>query len=242
MHPSRQLPENATTPGSKGRHRLLWETGRVLIGAVALFVVLQTFVIEAYKIPSGSMEHTLLPGDFLLVNKLEFGSSLPFTARRLPPLSRPALGDVVVFVFPVDPERRYVKRIVGVPGDTLAMTGGWLLRNGQFVHEQYVTHQDPFTDPAEDAFNWQQGFLVKQEGNYRPTRDNWGPLVVPAGQYFVLGDNRDFSLDSRYWGFVPESLMLGIPLFVYYSFEPDSLTAAPWLRNVRWRRLGHSIP
>ncbi len=227
----------------------LWEWAKVLPPAVLLFLVLRTFVVEAYKIPSGSMERTLLVGDFLLVNKWLYGAEVPYSRRRLPAVRAPQLGDILVFEWPTDPTKNFVKRLVGRPGDTLSMQGGSLLRNGVLVREQYVSHTEPDVDPMTDEFRWQRGYLtntaVAAEAGmppiYRPSRDNWGPIVVPPKHLFVLGDNRDNSLDSRYWGFVPDSLLRGTPWIVYYSFTPDSTARAPWLTGIRWGRLGARV-
>ncbi|WP_309673280.1 signal peptidase I [Gemmatimonas sp.] len=224
----------------------VWEWAKVLPPAVLLFLVLRTFVVEAYKIPSGSMERTLLVGDFLLVNKWLYGAEVPYTRRRLPAVRAPQLGDILVFEWPGDPTKNFVKRLVGRPGDTLSMQGGSLLRNGVPVREQYVSHTEPDVDPMTDEFRWQRGYLTNTAAAaepgmpaiYRPSRDNWGPIVVPPNHLFVLGDNRDNSLDSRYWGFVPDSLLRGTPWIVYYSFTPDSTARAPWLTRIRWGRLG----
>lgn len=244
---------NGRTLAPRGfRLSWLWEWAKVFPAAVLLFLVLRTFFVEAYKIPSGSMERTLLVGDFLLVNKLVYGAEIPFSGRRLPAIRAPRHGDVVVFEYPVDPSKNFVKRLVGLPGDTLAMRDGELLRNGQRLQEQYVVHTEPGVDPVTDEFRWQRGHLVNTavaadttgfttESGYRPSRNNWGPLVVPGQHFFVLGDNRDNSLDSRYWGFVPDSLMRGTPLVVYYSFRPDSSATAPWLTRIRWGRLGSTV-
>ncbi len=222
---------------------------RVFPAAVALFFVLRAVLVEAYKIPSGSMESTLLVGDFLLVNKLVYGATIPLTSLRLPEVREPRRGDVVVFEWPVDRTKNFVKRLVALPGDTVAMEQGVLLLNGLEQDERYVVHTDPGVDPVAEDFRWQRGHLVRtataaavpSRRSYRPSRNNWGPLVVPEGHFFVLGDNRDNSLDSRYWGFVPDSLMRGTPMFVYYSYVPDSNVSAPWITNIRWRRLGERI-
>ena len=122
---------------------------------------MRAFLVEAFKIPSGSMERTLLVGDFLLVNKLVYGAEVPFTGKRLPALRHPQLGDVVVFQWPEDPTKDFVKRLVGMPGDTLAMNDGVLLRNGKAQVERYVSHTDPSVDPAGEEFRWQRDFLVR---------------------------------------------------------------------------------
>lgn len=223
----------------------MWEWVKTLPAAVLLFLVLRAFLVEAYKIPSGSMEGTLLVGDFLLVNKLVYGAEIPFAGRRLPAVRHPQYGDVVVFQEPGDPSRNLVKRLIGLPGDTIEMRNGMLWRNGVVQHEQYVVRTRDGVDPLNPAFAWQQNFIVRRaqlEGRpYHPTRDNWGPLVVPTRHLFMLGDNRDKSWDSRYWGFVPDTLVRGTPLIVYYSFEPDSSVAAPWITDIRWSRMGSVV-
>ena len=248
-----------------GRLSWLWEWAKVFPAAVLLFLLLRAFLVEAYKIPSGSMEGTLLVGDFLLVNKLVYGAEIPFSRTRLPAIRAPRHGDVVVFEWPKDPSKNFVKRLVGLPGDTLAMRDGVLMRNGIALKEGYVVHREPGVDPLNEEFRWQRGYLVNTaianpratdstpmaaatavaagaaDATYRPSRNNWGPLVVPAKHVFVLGDNRDNSLDSRYWGFVSDSLVRGTPLIVYYSFTPDSVTAAPWLTRIRWERVGSVV-
>ena len=230
---------------SRGRViRVLWEWAKSFQVAILVFLFVRAFIVEAFKIPSGSMEHTLLVGDFLLVNKLVYGAEVPFTGKRLPALREPRLGDVVVFQWPQDPTKNFVKRLVGMPGDTLAMEDGKLIRNGRTVRENYVVHTDPGMDPAGEEFRWQHNYLVKTAqafAGYHPSRNNWGPIVVKPKHYFMLGDNRDNSLDSRYWGFVPDSLIRGQPLVVYYSFEPDSGTHGAWLSRVRWHRLGSRV-
>jgi signal peptidase I len=232
---------------SRGRmFRLLWEWAKSFQVAILVFLFVRAFIVEAFKIPSGSMERTLLVGDFLLVNKLVYGAEVPFTGKRLPAIREPRLGDVVVFQWPADPTKNFVKRLVGMPGDTLSMEDGTLVRNGKVVRERYVVHTDPGMDPAGEEFRWQRDYLVKSAQaftGYHPSRNNWGPIVVKPKHYFMLGDNRDNSLDSRYWGFVPDSLVRGQPLVVYYSFEPDSgrRRSSAWLSRVRWHRLGDRV-
>ena len=220
--------------------RAFVEWTKSVLLALVLFLFLRAFLVEAFKIPSGSMEGTLLVGDFLLVNKLVYGAEVPFTGKRLPALRHPQNGDILVFQWPEDVSKSFVKRLVGVAGDTLAMEDGVLVRNGARQVESYTRHVEPNFDPAGDEFHWQGGFLVpraRAAGGYHPSRNNWGPIVVPQQHYFVLGDNRDNSLDSRYWGFVPDSLVRGSPLFVYYSYSPDSTAALDWVTHVRWKRL-----
>ena len=212
--------------------------------AIVLFLFVRTFLVEAFKIPSGSMEKTLLVGDFLLVNKMVYGAEVPFTGKHLPAVRRPQRGDVIVFQWPVDHTKNFVKRLVGVPGDTLQMTEGELYVNGVRQLERYVEHTEPESDPTDATFDWQKDYLLKTAEaapGPPPSRNNWGPLVVPQDEYFVLGDNRDNSLDSRYWSFVPDSLIRGRPMFVYYSYDPDSLNRMSWLTRIRWTRIGERV-
>ncbi len=222
----------------------LWEWTKIFWISVALFLVIRTFFVEAFKIPTGSMENTLQAGDFLLVNKLAYGAEVPFTHERLPAFGHPKFGDVIVFDWPVDPTVNFVKRLVGLPGDTLAMRGGILVRDGRAVSERYVRREDPDVDASGEDFSWQRDYLVRSARaavSYHPSRNNWGPIVVPPRHYFVLGDNRDNSLDSRYWGFVPDSLVTGRPILIYYSYAPDSNQALAWVTHVRWKRLGEFV-
>jgi signal peptidase I len=238
--------------------RLGWfvEWAKVASLAVVLFLFVRAFFVEAYKIPSGSMERTILVGDFLLVNKLVYGATVPFTARRLPQVEAPARGDIVVFEWPKDRHKNLIKRLIGLPGDTLAMRDGVLYVNGVPRDERYAVHTEPGSDPTYDAFDWQQPFVARtaiaapappapaagrRDPSAHPSRDNWGPLTVPARHYFVLGDNRDNSLDSRFWGFVPDTLLRGRPIVVYYSYAPDSAARFPWATRVRWTRLGTRV-
>lgn len=222
----------------------VWEWTKILAVSIVLFGIIRTFFVEAFKIPSGSMENTLQVGDFLLVNKLVYGAEVPFTHTRLPRLREPRRGDVIVFEYPEDPTKNFVKRLVGLPGDTVEMHDGSLVRNGQKVPEIYVEHTEPDIDPSPEDFGWQRDYIVRTAqaaGGYHPSRNNWGPLVVPTGNYFVLGDNRDNSLDSRYWGFVPDSLVKGRPFVIYYSYAPDTVDSFAWLTHIRWTRLGERI-
>lgn len=209
--------------------------------AVLLFLFVRTSVVEAFKIPTSSMEGTLLVGDFLLVNKAIYGAHVPGTDVTLRPFAEPERGDVIVFHPPHEPEKNYVKRLVGVPGDTLEMRDKRLYLNGAPTYEPYVQHVDGRRDATHPAMGWQSHHLVASPLRRQPTRDNWGPLVVPEGRYFTLGDNRDNSEDSRYWGFVKRDQIRGRPWFVYYSHESSTPPTGPWLSRVRWSRAGTVI-
>lgn len=229
---------------------------RSIFIALVLFMGVRAWVVEAFKIPTGSMEGTLLIGDFLLVNKAIYGATIPGLQLQLPGFAEPELGDVVVFHPPHEPEKNYVKRIVGVPMDTLEMRDKQLFRNGVPAQEPYARYLDRRGDAVHPDMRWQSNHLIASTGGrvsaalevgrrrgraYEPTRDNWGPIVVPEGRYFVLGDNRDNSEDSRYWGFVAREQIRGKPWRVYYSFEPSTDSQLDWLRQVRWSRLGAPI-
>jgi len=222
----------------------MWDWTRSVLIAFALFLVIRTFLVEAFKIPTSSMEGTLLVGDFLLVNKVVYGAEVPGTGVRLPALKEPSVGDVVVFNPPHDPSKNYVKRVVGAPGDTVEMRHKVLYRNGLPIDEPYAVFRDlGGTDAMHPGMKWQLDYLTVAGAfaRTRPTRDNWGPIVVPPTKLFVLGDNRDNSEDSRYWGFVDRGAVRGRPWFVYYSFNPDGLVRVPWLKSVRWDRIGERI-
>lgn len=212
--------------------------------ALVLFVFIHTCLVEAFTIPSGSMERTLLAGDYLFVNKAVYGAQIPGTHARLPAFETPRRGDVMVFVPPMDPDLNYVKRLVGLAGDTVEMRAGRLRVNGQRLTEPYVQRVDPTHDIMDSEFSWQRAYFVGSSDDphrLHPTRDNWGPLVVPTGKYFVLGDNRDNSLDSRYWGFVDAGAVKGRPMVVYFSYDRETHDALPWLTDIRWNRLGSIV-
>ncbi len=239
-------PAGPTTPEKRRSRLARWFDSwmRMLGMALVLFLLIHTFLIEAFHIPTGSMEHTLLPGDFLFVNKAIYGAPIPGTHTRLPAFGTPRRGDVVVFPFPRNPDQTFVKRVVGVPGDTVAMRDGQMIVNDTALVETYVQRVDAAHDAWDPEFGWQRPFYVGASDDPRrahPTRDNWGPLVVPPGKYFVLGDNRDKSFDSRYWGFVDAAAIKGRPLVVYFSYDGAAGDPLPWLTDIRWRRLGSVI-
>lgn len=234
--------KNQERGGVRGFLKGLWDWTRSILVAFALFLVIRTFLVEAFKIPTSSMENTLLVGDFLLVNKAVYGAEIPGTGVRLPAFVDPQRGDVVVFHPPHDPARNYVKRLVGIPGDTLEMRDKALYVNGVAVAEPFARFIDEGGDAVHPNMRWQSNHLIASSGDgYRPSRDNWGPIVVPAERFFMLGDNRDNSEDSRYWGFVSRKAIRGRPWFVYYSFAPNTSENAGWFGAVRWDRIGEAV-
>ena len=248
-------PENSGTASEAASHsprqsvgRWMWEWTKSIFVALVLFLFVRTFMVEAFQIPTASMENTLLVGDFLLVNKMVYGAEIPGVDLQFPAFETPKKGDVVVFEPPPGahqpPHTNYVKRIVGAGGDTLQMRHATLLVNGIEIEEPYAHGDRRIGDVPSANFAWQHEYLVDRPPRkpYLPTRDNWGPLYVPEGDFFVLGDNRSNSEDSRYWGFVPRASIHGRPMIVYYSYDRRQDPAAlPWLTEIRWNRILHSI-
>ena len=239
---------------------VIWENVKGLAVVVAIFLVFRAFIAEAYRIPSGSMIPTLLVGDWLFVNKLAYGPHIPFTNSSLPGYTQPHHNDVVVFVSPYqadeamrgdDPTPTLVKRLVGEPGDTLYMRGGVLHVNGVVANRPpWAIAPDLQAPPSPDVptpdFIWQNKYALSSSrfgaAPAEPTHDNWGPIVVPPGHYFMMGDNRYDSKDSRYWGFVPRENVRGRPMFVYYAYNAnDSDRPLPFITDIRWSRIGHWI-
>ena len=164
--------------------------------AILLALFIRAFVVQAFKIPSGSMEPTLLVGDHILVNKFLYGIKLPYFQTTLIPISTPGRGDIIVFIYPEDKSKDFIKRVIGIPGDRIQMQDKQLLVNGQSFDDKY-------------------GYYDEKAGN--PSR-SFGPVVVPEDHYFVMGDNRDHSMDSRFWGFVPSEAVKGKAFIIYWSW------------------------
>ena len=232
--------------------RRFWENFKALLSALLFFIFLRTFIIEAYRIPSGSMIPSLLIGDWLFVNKLVYGPHIPFTTSSLPGYRDPQRNDVVVFKSPTqvdqpwDPNPTLVKRLVGMPGDTLYMRRAMLYVNGRPQPQPFAPPpSDQVFDSVDPLFDWQKPVALKSSrfgpAPDQPSHDNWGPFVVPDRHYFMMGDSRYNSKDSRYWSFVPRENIRGQPMFVYYSYDPDSDTPLPFLTNIRWSRIGDWI-
>lgn len=222
-----------------------WEWIKSGVIGFLVFLVVRTFLIQTFTIVSGSMEGTLLVGDFLVLNKAAYGATIPGTAGRLPGYDIPGRGDIIVFVGYHEPQPiDLVKRLIGMPGDTLAMRNGQLFLNGEPVDEPYARNIDPTGDAGHPWMIWQQQYVtdsVAMAGPYSPSRDNWGPIVVPENRYFVLGDNRDESLDSRYWGFIEPQQVKGRAVALYFSYNNRPAEGPPVLRRVRWERIGDRL-
>ena len=221
----------------------VWEWAKSLAVIIVLFLIIRTFLVQTFVITSGSMEDTLQVGDFLLISKAAYGAVIPGTDNRLPGYTDPRRGDVIVFRAAHEPNMDLVKRLIALPGDTVAMQAGVLYLNGVAQVEPYLKGTPSAQDASHPAFQWQREHLAGAAGSrgYQPTLHNWGPLVVPEGRYFALGDNRQQSLDSRFWGFVDATKVKGRAVFLYWSYDGDTLRPFPWLTSVRWERLGDRI-
>jgi signal peptidase I len=237
--------QESSGTGAGKEENALWEWTKSLAIAFVLFLFIRTFLVHTFVIISGSMEDTLLVGDLLLVNRAAVGSQVPGTSIRIPGYSTLKRGDVLVFDPHHEENMKLVKRLMGLPGDTLEMRNKVLFVNGEALDEPYVQHMD-IADDQHPWMTWQTDYLVGgppngDEGPYRPTRDNWGPLAVPPGHYFMMGDNRDTSLDSRYWGMLEGWRLEGRAILVYFSYDKNSFKPFPWIREIRWGRIGDRI-
>lgn len=192
-----------------------WVKSIILALIIALFI--RTFVVQAYKIPSGSMIPTLLIGDYLLVNKLSFGVKNPFKDEFIYFRNLPNRQEIVVFTYPLNKHQDFIKRVIGLPGDVVQIVNKRVYVNGKPLEEPYVKFTDPEVYPKEVS-----------------PRDNFGPVKVPPGMIFVLGDNRDQSYDSRFWGFVPIDHLKGKALIIYFSWDSENF-------KIRTDRLGMLI-
>ncbi|MEW6187669.1 MAG: signal peptidase I [Thermodesulfobacteriota bacterium] len=213
--------ETKKTDKSERNKSVFREYTESIIIAVLLALLIRAFVIQAFKIPSGSMKPTLQVGDHILVNKFIYGIKfrVPFTAinKTLLPISSPKRNDVVVFIFPVDPSKDFIKRVIGLPGDTVEIKDKKVYINNRPLDDPHGTYTDQRIIPAEEQ-----------------PRDNFGPRIIPPGKFFVMGDNRDESYDSRFWLFVDRSQILGKAFIIYWSWDRAEF-------GVRWSRLGNLI-
>jgi len=199
---------------SNPKSKLREYTEAILLAIVIAFFI-RTFVVQAYKIPSGSMKPTLLVGDHILVSKFNYGVKLPFLRSTIVPVGTPKRGDIIVFIYPEDRSKDFIKRLVGLPGDTVEVRNKQLFLNGQpWKDDTHGVHSDSLVIP----------------GAVQP-RDNFGPVKVPEGSLFAMGDNRDESYDSRFWGFVDMKDVLGKALIIYWSWNQEDY-------SVRWGRIG----
>lgn len=206
------------TSPAPGKGSTFRENVESLAWAVVLMLIVRVFLLQAFRIPSESMRDTLLVGDFLFVTKLDYGAKLPFTHTRLPGLRQPKRGDIIVFQWPPDPSQDFIKRCVATGGETVEIRHRQVFVNGKPIDEPYVRHSMPNEEPAAMS-----------------PRDNLAAVTVPPGSLFMMGDNRENSADSRYWGFVPMDLVKGRALFIYFSTASKHWWDMPFF--IRWDRL-----
>jgi signal peptidase I len=223
---------------------------QVLIGwvksiaiAFAIWFVLQALVIKSFRVDSGSMEPTLFAGDWFFINRVVFGSPVPLIRVRTPKVRDPRTGELIVLRGVEEPILTIVKRVIGVAGDTIELRADSLFRNGEYVPEPYVQHVDPAAEmdamQRQRSRTWQLPHLTAavDTATYLPSLRTWGPVVVPDGHLFTMGDNRDASYDGRHWGFLPRSHAIGRPLFIYYSYDSGNWRPLPFLTAIRWGRM-----
>jgi signal peptidase I len=199
----------------KSKKKLFWEYLEAIVTALILALIIRAYIVQAFKIPSGSMIPTLLVGDHILVNKFIYGTKIPFTDKRILIFRKPEKGDIIVFKYPEDPRKDFIKRVIATGGDTVEERNKVVYVDGVRLSEPYAHHYDNGLRPG---------------GN--DPRDNFGPITVPKNKIFVMGDNRDQSYDSRYWGFVDLKEVLGEAFIIYWSWDPDD-----WARFNRIGRL-----
>lgn len=200
------------------KKKIIWEYAKAIITALILAMLIRTYIIQAFKIPSGSMIPSLLVGDHILVNKFLYGTKIPFSGKRAFMFKKPERGDIIVFKYPENPSKDFIKRVVAVEGDVIESKNKMIHVNGNKVNEPYAQHTDSSMRPM----------------GIEP-RDNFGPVIVPKNKYFVMGDNRDQSYDSRYWGYVDIKDVKGKALILYWSWDSEK----SWVRLGRIGSLIH---
>lgn len=216
----------ADTPNEKSKQKsLVREYGEAVIIAVLLALFIRAFVVQAFKIPSGSMKSTLLVGDHILVNKFIYGIKIPILNKEVLHIKDPRRFDIVVFQYPVDPSKDFIKRVIGLPGETVQIKDKRVFVNDKLIEEPFAVYSDPKILPASVS-----------------PRDNIGPIVVPPNSLFVMGDNRDESYDSRFWKFVDINDLKGEAFIIYWSWNQDGdFSMAPSESYVRWNRIGQIL-
>ncbi len=207
-------PETENDYPQKGALR---ENIEAILVAIVIALFIRTFVVQAFKIPSGSMKQTLQIGDHILVNKFIYGVKIPYLRKNILPIKKPRRGDIIVFKYPVDPDKDFIKRVIGIPGDEIEIRDKRLYVNQKQVNHDYGVYTDSRILSA----------------HVRP-RDNFGPITVPQQSLFVMGDNRDESFDSRFWGFVDYKALNGKAFIIYWSWDKENF-------DVRWGRLGRLL-
>ncbi len=222
----------ATTGSDPQKANWLVDLGRQFFPVIVAVFLLRSFLVEPFRIPSGSMIPTLRVGDFILVNRFAYGLRCPIGDCKLLALAEPKRGDVVVFRYPVDPKMDFIKRVIGLPGDTVRYVNKQLTVNGELASQEAIGPFDgrPLDTELQETLGSVQHHILTNSD--RPVQDF--EFTVPAGQYFMMGDNRDGSSDSRYWGTVPEAYLKGRAFFVWMSWDSEAMRPV-------WSRIGHGI-
>ena len=224
---------------------IVWEYVKLFGSALLIALVIKTSLVEAYNIPSGSMENTLMTGDFILGNKFIYGAKIPLLPIKLPAFSDPEPGDIVIFKFPLNPDQNYIKRCIAGPGQIVEIRNKRVYVDNELIDDpEFSKHTDR---------------RVRDRGSFDSSRDNYGPFRVPDGHYFMMGDNRDNSYDSRFWGCVPRENILGSAMIVHFSwaqdenapeislshplsiFESIAYNLGHFHERVRWGRIGDIV-
>jgi signal peptidase I len=240
-----RTPEQSQAVKPRSVGNVFWEYVKLFGSALIIALVIKTSLVEAYNIPSSSMEATLMSGDFILGNKFIYGAKIPLLPFSLPAISDPKPGDIVIFKFPDNPSVNYIKRCIAGPGQTVEVRNKRVYVDGVLTEDpEFALHTDP---------------RIRPRNAIDGSRDNFGPVTVPDGHYFMMGDNRDHSFDSRFWGFVPRQNVLGRAMLVHFSWAPDdSAPEIDWTRpksiieslaynishfndRVKWDRIGRII-
>lgn len=253
--PEPETPEGPPSPPKRSTSSETMAAIQSVLGTITVVIFIVTFIIQAFRIPSPSMEQTLLTGDFLLVNKAQYGQGMALE-RWLMPYRQVKRQDIIVFRYPVNPTQHFVKRVIGIPGDHIRLLNKRVYINGKPLREEYAVfkdtrdlYRDNFPNGPNSTYDMEAKWAV-QKGKL--VED--GQLIVPENSYFVMGDNRDDSADSRLWGFVPRENVIGTPLLIYWSMETDALAAqlaydsgdklsnlayllGHAFRDIRWKRM-----
>ena len=219
------MQNSLETAKSAPNKSTLREWTEAIVIAILLALFIRAFVVQAFKIPSGSMKTTLLIGDHILVNKFVYGIKVPVIDKEIVRFSNPDRGDIVVFRYPVDPSKDFIKRVIGLPGDSIKIHDKKVFVNGQPLQEPYATHTDERILPPSIS-----------------PRDNMDTLIVPPDHLFVMGDNRDESYDSRFWKFVDMKDLRGEAFMIYWSWNPEGqFSLSPSEGYIRWNRFGRIL-
>lgn len=222
----------------------VWKEVKSWFIAIGIILFLRGFIVQTFNVPTGSMKDTILIGDFLIVNRLKYGIKLPFKDKYLVRYNKPEKGEIIVFRYPLGGNgifnnTNFVKRCVAVAGDTIYLEHKILFINDESVNADYTSHRDTKEYPPLNIKNelFQNLWKERKLKNYPNVRDNFGPIVVPEGHVFAMGDNRDESDDSRFWGPVPLDNISGTPLLIYWSWKTQ-VPLISFFRKVRWKRIG----